>query len=396
MLPMKKRTLLLTIACTCFLTSGFCGTHGKSNKNTDKANAILDSIYTHFSVQGSFLLRETYPFDDKFIASYTATEQEKVNPYSYLWPFSGTMSCTSALLEATENSDYQKALDNKVLKGLEEYADFSREPWAYASYINTEAPSDRFYDDNIWIGIDYVDLYLATREQKYLDKSKGVWKFIQSGTDDKLGGGIYWCEQKKHSKNTCSNAPGSVYALKLFMATSDSSYFKEGQALYEWTKKNLQDSTDYLYFDNKGLDGRIGRAKFAYNSGQMIQSASILYKLTKNKKYLRDAQNLANACHQFFFEAFQPEKGKEFRILKNGNVWFAAVMLRGFIELYQIDGNKTYMKDFQKTMDYSWTHAKDAQGFFGEDWKKMDGKKNKWLLTQAAVAEMYARLGTIK
>ncbi len=33
-------------------------------------------------------------------------------------------------------------------------------------------------------------------------------------------------------------------------------------------KKNLQDSTDYLYFDNIRLDGKIGKAKFAYNSGQ--------------------------------------------------------------------------------------------------------------------------------
>lgn len=393
---MKKKTLLLIFACTCFLTYGFCAKNGKTSKNAVKADAVLDSIYTHFGVQESDLLRETYPFDDKFVATYTASEQEKVNPYSYLWPFSGTMSATSALLEATGKSDYQKAMDNKVLKGLEEYTDTKRTPWAYASYINTEAPSDRFYDDNVWIGIDFTDLYLATKDQKYLDKAKGVWKFIQSGTDDKLGGGIYWCEQKKHSKNTCSNAPGSVYALKLFMATSDSSYFKEGQALYEWTKKNLQDSTDYLYFDNKGLNGRIGRAKFAYNSGQMIQAASLLYKLTKEKRYLTDAQNTANACHQFFFEAFQPEKEKAFRILKNGNVWFTAVMLRGFIELYQIDGNKTYINDFQKTMDYSWVHAKDAQGLFGEDWKKVDGKKTRWLLTQAAVAEMYARLGAIK
>jgi len=25
-----------------------------------------------------------------------------------------------------------------------------------------------------------------------------IWKFIESGTDDVLGGGIYWCEQKKY------------------------------------------------------------------------------------------------------------------------------------------------------------------------------------------------------
>ena len=48
-----------------------------------------------------------------------------------------------------------------------------------------------------------------------------------------MGGGIYWCEQKKESKNTCSNAPGSVLALKLFKATNDSSYFEKGKKLYD-------------------------------------------------------------------------------------------------------------------------------------------------------------------
>ena len=82
---------------------------------------------------------------------------------------------------------------------------------------------------------------------------------------------IYWCEQKKEAKHTCSNAPGSVLALKLFKATKDSIYYTQGKELYEWTKAHLQDSTDYLYFDNIRLDGKIGRAKYAYNSGQMMQ-----------------------------------------------------------------------------------------------------------------------------
>ena len=76
-----------------------------------------------------------------------------------------------------------------------------------------------------------------TGKQAYLEKAKLIWKFILSGKDDVLGGGIYWCEQKKESKNTCSNAPGAVFALKLFQATQDDAYLKEGKELYEWTKR---------------------------------------------------------------------------------------------------------------------------------------------------------------
>lgn len=43
-------------------------------------------------------------------------------------------------------------------------------------------------------------------------------------------------------------------------------------------------------------------------------------------------------------------------ILKKGDVWFIAVMLRGFIELYQADKNETYLDSFSKSLDYAWGH----------------------------------------
>ena len=276
------------------------------------------------------------------------------------------------------------------------YLDTQRTPTAYASYINTAPVSDRFYDDNIWIGLDFTDLYLLTGKKEYLSQAKMVWRFIESGTDDKLGYGISWCEQKKNGKNTCSNAPGSVYASKLFLATGDSSYLQAGIRLYEWTKENLQDPADGLYFDNKSLNGDIGKAKFAYNSGQMMQSASLLYQLTGKKEYLTDAQNIAKGCHNYFFMNYTPENTNAFKMIKKGDVWFTAVMLRGFIELYEIDHNKIYLNSFNKSLDYAWEHARDEKGLFNTDFTGNSQDNRKWLLTQAAMVEMYARLATIK
>ena len=291
---------------------------------------------------------------------------------------------------------YKSLLDHQVLAGLEEYFDTRRTPHGYASYIHSAAPSDRFYDDNVWLGIDFTDIYRMTKEEKYLEKALLIWNFIESGMDDKLGGGIYWCEQKKESKNTCSNAPGSVLALKLFEATKDSAYLVKGQYLYEWTQVNLQDSTDYLYFDHLTLDGNIGKAKFAYNSGQMMQSAALLYRFTGEKAYLTDAQNIARGCYNYFFADYTPEHGETFSLLKKGDVWFSAVMLRGFIELYRIDGNATYLDSFKKSLDYAWDYARDEKGLFSTDFSGKTCDNRKWLLTQAALVEMYARLATIE
>jgi alpha-1,6-mannanase len=396
---MKSLHFLLGITCIASLTGCVSSAQVEPNSNLDRARQTLDSLYLNYSVDNSSLLRENYPFDEQHTVTYLASEEQAniPNQFSYLWPYSGTFSAVNTLFEATHDKKYKKLLDSRVLPGLEEYFDTQRVPNAYSSYIRTAPASDRFYDDNVWLGIDFTDTYQMTQEQKYLDKAQLIWKFIESGTDSILGGGIYWCEQKKESKNTCSNAPGSVLALKLFKATNDSSYFEKGKKLYEWTQRNLQDSADYLYFDNIRLDGKIGKAKFAYNSGQMMQSAALLYQLTKNPIYLKDAQNIAKECFNYFFTDFTPATNEEaFRMLKKGDIWFTAVMLRGFIELYQIDKDKTYINAFNKSLSYAWDNARDEKGLFNTDLSGKSKDERKWLLTQAAMVEMYARLATIQ
>ena len=371
-----------------------CEKKAGHNHNYNRADKVLQAIYEHYGVEGEYLLRETFPFDEKHTATYLADEEqaENSNPFAYLWPFSGSLSAVISLYEVEKDPQYLNLLNDKVLPALDMYYDTRRSPDAYASYINTAPLSDRFYDDNVWIGIDLTDLYLLTKDKKYLDMAEVIWQFIESGTDNILGGGIYWCEQKKTSKNTCSNAPGSVFALKLYEATNNESYMEKGKNLYDWTKKHLQDATDYLYYDNIKLDGSIGKIKYAYNSGQMLQASALLYKLTKDKTYLTEAQNIAAACYSYFFNGFQTEGRESFKLLNKGNVWFTAVMLRGFIELHKLDKNKEYITAFQKNLDYGWKYMLDENNLFNSDWSGQTKDDSKWLLTQFAMVEMYARL----
>ena len=220
-----KKTMWLPLLAAALTTTACDGDAARRSRDVERAKSTMDAVYAHYGIEDCPLLRENHPFNDRYRAGYLASEEQaQPNPYSYLWPFSGSLSAANAILES--DPAYRDVIDGRVLPGLAEYADTLREPAAYASYVRTAAPSDRFYDDNVWLGIDFCDIYAATGDARYLDEAAKIWKFIESGMDDVLGGGIYWCEQKKHSKNTCSNAPGAVYALKLYAATGDARYLE--------------------------------------------------------------------------------------------------------------------------------------------------------------------------
>lgn len=357
------------------------------------AAETLDSVYSHYGVQNTELLRENYPFNEDYQASYLAEgrEDQESNPYSYLWPFSGSLSAQVALYELEKNPDVLEAIDQKVLPGLEEYYD-RRQPHGYASYIQAAPTSDRFYDDNVWLGIDFTDLYLQSGNKKYLQKAEEIWTFVESGMDDKLGGGIYWYEQQKTSKNTCSNAPGVVFLVKLYQATKAPAYLQQAKDLYAWTKNHLEDPEDHLYYDNINLSGRVDETKYPYNSGQMLQAATLLYQITQDEQYLQEAQAIAESGHDFFFHDSKTHSGGEFRLLKNSDLWFIAVMLRGYIELYKEDKNPVYLESFRDNLAYAWTSLRDDAGLFNKDWTNQDKPAQKWLLDQCAMVEMYARL----
>ena len=195
-------------------------------------------------------------------------------------------------------------------------------------------------------------------------------------------------------KNTCLNAPGAVFALKLYLATGKEHYLEQGRILYEWTRKRLLDPSDNLYFDNISLKGTLNKTKFSYNSGQMIQAGALLYRITGKKRYLAEARETAASCLSHFFRPLHKPGGGSVRILRRDKIWFDAVMLRGFIELYREDGREVYLDAFRETLDHAWKHARDSRGFLS-DWSGRGREGRKWLLSQAALAEMFARMADV-
>ena len=62
---MKALRFLLIIVCTLSLTGCASTKQADSDSSLGKAQQTLDSLYQHYSAKDSYLLRESYPFDEQ-------------------------------------------------------------------------------------------------------------------------------------------------------------------------------------------------------------------------------------------------------------------------------------------------------------------------------------------
>lgn len=349
------------------------------NSYREKAAYMFQKVMDLFYKQEYHLFLEHYPPkpDDKTV--------------SYLWPFSSVFSAVNAITRIPEmGRQYEEAFVN-VVTALEQYFDKTRNPHAYQAYPGKFGGDDRFYDDNAWLGIDFMEAYCRTEDKTYLRKAKVVFQFILSGWSDELGGGIYWCEQKRATKNTCSNGPTAILALELYKVTGDKTYLDWGQKVYDWTRKNLQ-SPNGVYWDSIDLKGNIDQTTYTYNTGTMIHSAVLLYQVTGNTDYLEQARKAAKSS----LECFAPQRADGKRFFPNKDPWFTTILFRGYMTLFEVEKNPFYIDAVIQNIDYAWEYARDQYGLIERDWSGENKTEHKWLLDEACMIELYARAALLK
>jgi rhamnogalacturonyl hydrolase YesR len=311
--------------------------------------------------------------NDLYFETTDSTKNE--NKHAWLWPLCAFIQAANEM-ETLEPAELYML---PVVKSIDQY--YSDKPPfpGYQDYVFKERASSRFYDDNQWVAIAYLDAYNRNKNKKYLEASEMIYRFIMGGLDTVAGGGLYWKEGDVTTKNTCSNGPGVLVALQLYKITKKQEYLQSALAIYQWANKNLQ-SPDGLFYDAiKIPSGKISEQKYTYNTGSMLQANVLLYTITKDQKYLDEAQRIANAGKAFFFKNNR---------LPN-EYWFNAVMLRGYAALYRVDKNKEWINFFGEDADRIWNTERDMDNFVGT-------KTAKRLIDQAAMIEIYARLQELR
>jgi uncharacterized protein YyaL (SSP411 family) len=244
-------------------------------------------------------------------------------------------------------------------------------------------PSDRYYDDNVWVVLALAETFEVTRDPQYRDRAEATFRFVMSGEDGKLGGGIYWKENERTSKNTCINAPAIVAALRLYQLTGKQEYLETARRLYDWTRARLQDPADGLFWDNIKLDGTVDRKKYSYNSALMIRANALFYALTSEPRYLAEARRVARSAEERWVD---PATGG---IADGGR--FAHMLLESFLALHRQDPDPRWPAIVGRALAFVHENVRDPAGHYASRWDRPQATSLREfaLLDQASAARAY-------
>jgi len=358
-------------------------------KCNERAKEIFDLINQYYKLPNG-LYKESYP------------AQSGDPTYSYLWPYVGLVSGAATLTQAGYNVDLT-ALSDNYQKYYRTGANGNNIGGYGSSTNGTTGGGTRFYDDNSIVGISLMEAYNITKEQRFLDRSAQIVKFLESGFDNLLGGAIWWNEDEKNiagngnsNKPACSNGYATLFLLEYYAAcppAEKASVLAFAKTEYAWLKANLRDPGDKCYWNDINTAGVANKTKWTYNTGVMIQNGVRLYRITGDQTYLDDAVESAQGSYDFFVRS----RNNLTLAFPENDPWFNTKLLRGYIDLAPLYKNAdNYIQVYYKFINNGYDKARTANRFFYEDWTGGTPNRYQSLLMQVAVVESYGALSVYK
>ncbi len=280
----------------------------------------------------------------------------------------------TALNAMAEKSPAAKERLLEYLPGVETYWN-TQGPVPGFDVLPMPKPVDRYYDDNAWMVLALIDSARITGNKKWLNLAGKSLDYALSGWADSEGGGIYWRESDKATRNTCSNSPTAAAAFAYFEATGEEKYKDWGLKIIRWTLPPLQDPSDGLMWDNINKKGEVEKTKWSYNTAltakAMIQAESYGAKFSMSGREL-----FARAWKHWFdpnvglkdegrFAHLLTDVGLDYDLISTAD---RQILMKKLIEL------------------------RDDQGLYTSRWDKVQQSDKRELIDAASVLRTLARL----
>jgi len=261
-----------------------------------------------------------------------------------VWPMSQVLAAALDL----ERLD-PDAMGSAPVADLAETVELYRRGDGYAPY---PASGERYFDDNAWLGLDFVQAHVFQGEgapdSLWLHKAKRTFEFVAEGQDP--DGGIRWVEGGE-SRNTCATAPGIALALRLHLLTGIDRFrsFAARSDLWLWDTLARPDG---LFADHVDPDGRVEGTVWAYNQGSPVGADVVWFRVTGDRGYLERAARLTGVALDFF--------AVEDRLWHQPPA-FVAVFFRNLLTLHAEVEQPRVVAELDRYLERVWREGRDPR-----------------------------------
>lgn len=273
---------------------------------------------------------------------------------------------------------YERTRDVKYLNVLEK---------SFQKYKGHRTP---YYDDIGWYANAWLRAYDVTGDPKYLSEAKAIFGDLTPAWDGTCGGGLWWNTSRNY-KNAITNELFLLAAARLHRrannGTGPGSYYDWAQREWNWFKNSGMINAQK--FVNDGLNGACannGGITWTYNQGVILGGLVELYRITGDRGYLLNAEQIAEATTsgQVYSGGILREPCEISGNCNNDQLIFKGLFAQGLARLYNADrGNKPQYGTFLTNNANSvWNTSRNASNGLGLRWVGPVGTPNQ--ATQAA------------
>ena len=237
---------------------------------------------------------------------------------------------------------------------------------------------NKYYDDEGWWALAWIDAFDLTGDQRYLSIAKSIFADMANGWDDTCGGGIWWSKYRRY-KNAIANE--LFFSVAAHLANRDSSsstqYLDWANREWKWFAGSGMINAQGLI--NDGLGTRTGRtsatecknngqATWSYNQGVVLGGLTELAQLNPDPSLPQTAQKIATAAitnlvdtNGGMHDPCEPNCGAD-------GPQFKGIFVRNLVVLYGQDPQEAYKSFINTNANSIWTHAQGTNFRFGQVW----------------------------
>lgn len=234
---------------------------------------------------------------------------------------------------------------------------------------------NKYYDDEGWWALAWVDAYDLTREPRYLAMAQSIFDDMTGGWDATCGGGIWWSKDRTYKNAIANELFFSVAAHLATRVPADRQRYVDWAGKeWRWFGGSGMINDRHLVNDGLTIDKSSGTCRnnqktvWTYNQGVLVGALAEWSKLPEGSAVLKDAKEIVDASLRFLtdkdgilHDICEPKCGAD-------GIQFKGIFMRNLRDLDGVAHDPRYRAFFVRNADSLWTKDQAPGNQFGEVW----------------------------